>query len=141
MDSVDEKSISETISNMAKGLEAAVAANGDLAAVMANPEKMAELLGNPPDGDDADSGDEGEGADGAEVVTQAQKRAEPHGVRQAGAVREVRQDGRQKKSTIACQQGAHPGRRHCHRRVQEPEARHGPGVDGQAQRLELDDSA
>jgi len=73
MDGVDEKSISETISNMAKGLEAAVAANGDLAAVMANPEKMAELLGNPPDGDDADSGDEGEGAEGAEGAEEGEE--------------------------------------------------------------------
>lgn len=58
MDGIDEKSLSETISNMAKGLEAAVAANGDLAAVMADPEKMAELLGKGSGGDDADSGDE-----------------------------------------------------------------------------------
>ena len=78
---------------------------------------------------------------GVRVVAQAQKRAEPHGVRQAGTVREVRQDGRQKKGAVTRQHGAHPGRRHCHRRVQEPEARHGPGADGQAQRVELDDPA
>lgn len=64
MDGIDEKSLSETISNMAKGLEAAVAANGDLAAVMADPEKMAELLGKGSGGDDADSGDEDEDGDG-----------------------------------------------------------------------------
>lgn len=76
---MDEERLSETISNMAKDLEAAVAANGDLAAVISNPEKMAELLsrqqvesgGDDGNGSGSDSdkqtGKDGSGEEGEEV--------------------------------------------------------------------------